>query len=167
MNTNDILLLCDYNRWANERLFEAVSVLSKEQLNKDLNSSHHSVRETLYHILLGEWLWLMRCKGISPKTVPELDEFPDLQALKSRWTSIEMDQYNFLSKISDESLQEVVEYQYLNGEEAELPLWVMIHHTVNHSTHHRGQVTTMLRQLGAPAAELDFTLFLKSKPVPA
>jgi uncharacterized damage-inducible protein DinB len=44
------------------------------------------------------------------------------------------------------------------------PLWQMLQHLVNHSTYHRGQVTTLLRQLGAGAVATDFLVFIDEQP---
>ena len=41
------------------------------------------------------------------------------------------------------------------------PLVQLMQHLVNHSTYHRGQVTTMLRQIGGEAASLDMLYFFR------
>ncbi len=163
MNTADILFQFDYNRWANARLLQAVSTLTNEQFVKELGSSYSSVRDTLTHILAAEELWLMRWKGISPKTMLDPTYFPDVRSIQAKWSEVELDQWNFVSKISDESLQELVEYQNFKNEVWEYTLWQMMHHMVNHSTYHRGQVVAMLRQLGAAPTQLDFLLFVDEK----
>src|SRR5919106_1376492 len=111
MNTADILIQFEFNRWANARLLEAVNVLTTEQFQRELGSSYLSIRDTLTHILAAAEVWLMRWKGISPKSMLDAAPFPDLKSRKSKWDEVEMDQWNFLSKISDESLVEAVEYQ--------------------------------------------------------
>ena len=165
MNTTDILVQFEFNRWANARLLEAVNALTTEQFQKELASSYSSIRDTLTHILAAEEVWLMRWKGISPKSMLDPAYFPDVKSLKSKWNEVEMDQWNFLSKISDESLVEPVEYQNFKGETWEYQLWQMIHQMVSHSTYHRGQVMTMVRQLGATPVELDFLVFIDLQKV--
>ena len=163
MNTADIQFQFEYNRWANARLLETVRALTNEQFLRELGSSYSSVRDTLTHILGAEEVWLMRWKGISPKTILDPAYFPDVRSIQSKWTEVELDQWNFVSKISDESLQEMVEYQNFKGETWEYSLWQMMYQMVNHSTYHRGQVIAMLRQLGAAPSSLDFLLFIDSK----
>lgn len=163
MNTADILFQFDYNRWANARLLEAVASLTNEQFLKELGSSYSSVRDTLTHILAAEEVWLMRWKGISPKTMLDPAYFPDVRSFKAKWGEVELDQWNFVSKISDESLQEMVEYQNFKNEVWQYTLWQMMHHMVSHSTYHRGQVVAMLRQLGAAPTQLDFLVFVDTK----
>ncbi len=58
MNKDDIQLLYEYDRWANNRVLQAVSALSDEQFTRDLGGSFRSVRDTLVHIIAGEWGWL-------------------------------------------------------------------------------------------------------------
>jgi uncharacterized damage-inducible protein DinB len=167
MNTQDILLQFEYNRWANARLLDAVAALTNEQFNRDLSSSYPSIRDTLTHLLAAEEVWLMRWKGLSPKSMLETASFPDVRSLKVKWAEVEMDQWNFLSKISDESLQEIVEYQNFKDEVWEYPLWAMIHEMVNHASYHRGQVVSMLRQVGAAPTQLDFLVFVDTKQAEA
>ncbi len=163
MNTNAIHMFTEYNRWANARLLNAVAVLTPDQYDQDLSSSYRSVRQTLFHILGAEWVWLMRWKGISPTAAPDPAEHPTFESLKEWWHGIEMDQINFLSKISDEGLQEVVFYETISGASWHHPLWQMIYHQVNHSTYHRGQLVSLLRQLGLEGVKLDFIYFANEK----
>src|SRR6186997_3058027 len=100
MNTQDILLQFEYNRWANARLLEAAASLTNDQFTRDLSSSYSSIRDTLTHLLGAEEVWLMRWKGLSPTSMLDPAGFPDVRSLKVRWAEIEIDQWNFLSKIS-------------------------------------------------------------------
>lgn len=163
MNTADILLQFDYNLWANAKLLEAAAALTDDQLTKDLGCSFSSVRDTLTHILSSEEVWLMRWKGISPKSMLDPAYFPDIRSIKTKWAEIEIDQWNFISKISDESLQELVEYQNFKDQTWEYELWQMMHQMMVHSTYHRGQVVSMLRQLGALPVQLDFLVYIDEK----
>jgi uncharacterized damage-inducible protein DinB len=58
MNKDDIRLLYEYDRWANNRVLQAVAALSDERFTRDLGGSFRSVRDTLVHIIAGEWGWL-------------------------------------------------------------------------------------------------------------
>jgi uncharacterized damage-inducible protein DinB len=72
-----------YNRWANDRMFEAVSSLTQAEFTKDLAGSHPSVRETLTHIVWAEWIWLQRWKGTSPQVVFGARDSPDVRTLRA------------------------------------------------------------------------------------
>src|SRR5262250_2225501 len=58
MNKEDIVLLYEYDRWANARIFQSLEALTVEQFTRDLGGSFGSVRDTVLHILAGEWTWL-------------------------------------------------------------------------------------------------------------
>ena len=67
MNASDVRTLYAYNRWASERMFAALEKLSDEKLSAVAISSFPSLRESVFHILAAEWLWLKRWKGDSPQ----------------------------------------------------------------------------------------------------
>lgn len=160
MNLEDIYFLLEYNCWANSRILEAASVLTPEQFSRDYATSHKSVRGTLVHILGAEWIWLMRTKGISPSNLLSVEEFPDVASLKARRAEVEQDHAKFLESLTAQSLENVISYTNTKGEQWAYPLWVIQQHMVNHSTYHRGQVITMLRQLGAEAVNTDLLVFV-------
>jgi len=159
MNEQDIKLLYQYNRWANAQMFDAVSRLTAAQFTKDLGGSHPSVQETLAHILAAEWIWLKRWQGTSPPALLDPADFPSLDALRVRWAEVERDQADFVGGVNDESLKRVIAYVNTKGETWRYPLRQMMQHVVNHSSYHRGQVATMLRQLGAEPAPTDLLLY--------
>jgi uncharacterized damage-inducible protein DinB len=159
MNPKDFQTLYQYNRWANGRVLEAVSKLTAEQFTRDLSNSFGSVRNTLTHIMGAEWVWLRRWKGTSPKSFHDPAEFPNIQTLRAKWVEIEREQIEYINSLTDESLATMITYVNFKGESWTYTLWQMLQHLVNHSTYHRGQVTTMLRQLGAAPAATDFLLF--------
>ena len=87
---DDLERLLDYNIWANHRLMRAAATLSVDDFKRDtLRASHGGVRGTLAHILSAEWIWLERWKGLSPTRHLDEGEFPDVVALRDRWTLIE------------------------------------------------------------------------------
>jgi hypothetical protein len=65
MTKDDIRLLYEYGRWANNRVLQAASSLSAEEFTRDLGGSFRSVRKMLLHIIGGEWVWLAYCKAQS------------------------------------------------------------------------------------------------------
>jgi uncharacterized damage-inducible protein DinB len=54
-----------------------------------------------------------------------------------------------LASLRPEAMERRVEYQDSRGDDQLDVLWQMLQHMVNHGTYHRGQITTMLRQLDA------------------
>jgi uncharacterized damage-inducible protein DinB len=155
----DIQELYRYNQWANDRAFEAASGLTLEEFTRDLKNSYPSVRDTLTHIVWAEWIWLQRWKGTSVQHRFDAAEFPDVYALNTRWVELKTEQRAFIESVTVERLGEVVEYVNLQGQTWRYRLWRQMYHVVNHSTYHRGQLTTMLRQLGTVPIPTDFLVF--------
>jgi uncharacterized damage-inducible protein DinB len=159
MDLADIQELYRYNQWANDRVFDRVCGLTVTDFTRDLGNSFPSVRDTLAHIVWAEWIWLQRWKGTSPRQVSDATEFPHAHALKARWVELESEQRAFLGTVTTERLRAIVAYVNLQGQSWRYPLWRQMYHVVNHSTYHRGQLTTLLRQLHAMPAATDFLVF--------
>jgi len=159
MDVERIRALYEFNRWANAELLDAVSALRPEQWTRDLKNSFPSVRNTLVHILWAEWIWLRRWKGVSPKSVFDPTEFATVDLLRTRCLEVEREQADFVTGLNEESLKAVIDYVNARGESFAYPLWQMLQHVVNHSTYHRGQITMMLRQLGATPVATDLLVF--------
>ncbi len=158
MDARDIREWYKYNQWANARMLDAVANLTPEQFTRDLRNSFSSVRDTLVHMLSAEWIWLERWRGTSPEAMLDPADFSSLDAIGPRWAEVEKKQSEFVQKVSDEGLRRIVSYTNTTGESWSYPLGEMMYHVVNHASYHRGQVTTMLRQLGAAPAATDFLL---------
>lgn len=161
MTLEDIRSLYAYNSWANHRVLDACAPLETAKFTQNLHSSFVSLRDTLRHIMLAEWLWLERWLGRSPGF--PADDFPDLASLRSRWQKIETDLSAFIQKLSAADLERIVEYKNTKGHAFSNPMWQMLQHVVNHGSYHRGQITTMLRQLGATPLPTDLIAFYREQ----
>ena len=168
MNNDYLRLLLDFHYWARDRVFAAVEPLTVEDYMRPMGNSFPSIQDTLNHVYLAEWIWHARWNGVSPTAFPT-GELPDLATLKSRWSDMEGKVRAYVDTAGDTGLNRVIEYRLLSGKESASPLWQMVVHVVNHATYHRGQVTTLLRQLGAaPAQSTDMiTYFRERLPVSA
>ena len=151
--------LYEYNYWARDRQLKACAALDEEKFLRPLGSSFASVRDTLAHLVAVEWVWLERCKGHSPtkaEAVPWAAEaFPSLAVVEQRWRDTERGWRDLLRTLTPEQLLQPLSYTNIAGKPLTYPLWQILIHLVNHQTYHRGQITTLLRQLGVPAAEVD------------
>lgn len=152
--------LYEYNYWARDRQLQACAALTPEQFLQPLGSSFSSVRDTLTHLMAVEWLWLDRWLGRSPtkretlEFAPEI--FPDLESIAEKWIPVEAGVRKYLRELSAEQLVQPLTYTNLHGEVWTYPLWRVLIHVVNHQTYHRGQITTLLRQLRVPAVSVDY-----------
>jgi len=158
-----IRLLYDYTRWADGKMLDVVSKLSPEQWTRDLGSSLKSARDTVAHIASAQWLWLSRWKGEAPRAMWPAAEFPSPAAVLDRWAPVRVELATFVAAQTEETLQKVHEYRRLNGEPMSTALGLMMLHVVNHSTYHRGQVTTLMRQLGAQPVSTDLIVYHAEK----
>jgi uncharacterized damage-inducible protein DinB len=167
MKKDDIQLLFEYDRWANNRVLQAASTLSVEEFTRDLGGSFRSMRDTLLHIVAGEWGWLTIWKEPSLSSTFVMDfwtrhsalfspnAFPDLAAVQLKWAEVEREQVEFVNHVTDESLGRMLPVR-----ETQISLAHLMQHLANHSTYHRGQVSLMMRQLAAEPLATDFAFFL-------
>ena len=167
MNKEDIQLLYQYDRWANNRTLQAASTLSSEQFTRDLGGSFRSVRDTLVHILGGEWIWLSYWKSPSHSfaILAELrtrrdalfhpDLFSSADAVRFKWVEVEKEQIEFVNGTTNDQLDKMLPFR-----DTQIRLGHLMQHMANHSTYHRGQISLMMRQLKAEPAATDFHVFL-------
>jgi len=163
MNLEDARNLQDYNSWANARTLNSVAALTPEQFARDLGSSFKSVRDTLVHVMGAEWVWLQRLQGKAPTGLPPAAEFPTLASVSDRWKDVAHAWQNYTDTLSPADLETVIRYKNTQGIESANPVWQILQHKTNHSTYHRGQITTMLRQLGAEAVSTDLIRFYRER----
>jgi uncharacterized damage-inducible protein DinB len=164
MNLHDVRTLLDYHYWARDRVLDAAGALTAEQFSRDLGSSFGSVRDTLAHIYSAEWAWYSRWHGTSPTAMLPADQFPDVATIRQLWTAHEAKMRAFLESLGEPGITRVFEYRGFGGQPGSAAFWQMLQHVVNHASYHRGQVTTLLRQLGAaPARSMDMIAFYREQ----
>jgi uncharacterized damage-inducible protein DinB len=167
MNLEDFRLLYDFNAWANNRTLDSCAALSAEQLMRDLGSSFKSVRDTLAHIYGAEWVWLERWHGRVPSGLPSAADFPDLETLRRRFAEIDRNLVDYVASLTADDLNRVLSIKTSAGTTFAQPLWQMLQHLANHGSYHRGQVATMLRQMGAKATGTDLIGFYRERAAQA
>jgi uncharacterized damage-inducible protein DinB len=164
MTFDELNSLVDYNYWARDRLLDAVAALTEEQFTREMRNSFGSVRDTIAHICDAESIWLSRWMGRQPTGFQKLDRIPDFAAALKEWAELEREMRNVLRKVGPEGVQRSIEYRDMRGAVQSDVFWQMVQHVVNHGSYHRGQVTTMLRQLGAhPPKSMDLIAYYREK----
>ena len=167
MDAAHVRMLFDYTAWANARVLDAAAALTGEQFGRDLGSSFPSVRDTLGHIAAADWIWMERWQGRSPSAPPAWHPVATLGNLHERWGEVLGAREAFLADQTDETLAQPLEYASMRGASSAQPLWQQLQHVVNHATYHRGQVTTMIRQLGGSMVSTDLVTYLRECPYDA
>jgi uncharacterized damage-inducible protein DinB len=76
---------------------------------------------------------------------------------------VEGDLMEFVNKVPQDALEQVILYTNTRGETWRYPLRQLMQHLANHSSYRRGQVTTMLRQLGAEESANRFTTVFRCR----
>ena len=160
MNIKEVRFLFDYTEWANHLTLDAVAGVSEEEMRRETGVSHGSLFGTLVHMVGAEWVWLERWRGVSPKVMWHVEDYPTLADLAARWAQVESERQAFLTGLSDFGLAREVSYTNLKGEPFSFPLVRLMQHIVNHSTLHRGQVVSVVRQLGHQPPATDLIFFL-------
>jgi uncharacterized damage-inducible protein DinB len=167
MNLNELHTLLEYHYWACDRLLEAAERLSPEQFTRNLGNSFPSIRDTLVHLYSADWIWCSRWEGESPAAMVSAENFSDVAAIRAAWTDQERRMRAVVEKLGEAGIQEPLEYRGLNGQVQVQVFWQQCQHVVNHGSYHRGQVTTMLRQLGeAPPRSMDLIAFYRQRQAP-
>jgi uncharacterized damage-inducible protein DinB len=145
-----------YDEWANARYVEVLAQLPPGALVQERISSFPSLLATFAHVVAAEWIWLRRWRGDSPRAFPDWMASPSLESLRARLAAVQEERAALLGALSDADLDRDVEYSLLNGTRRADPLGALFLHVVNHSSFHRGQLSTLLRQAGGvpPVSDL-------------
>lgn len=162
MLVSEIQQLYEYNYWATGRLVGVVGTLPVDQYTKDLGSSHGGIHGTLVHAMAAEEIWLKRWKGEATTTLRSIREIPTFDALRDSWRLIERDMKEFCGALRTQSdAERIVAYKDTRGNSHSERLDRLMQHLVNHSTYHRGQVVTMLRQSGVKPVSTDLVGYFR------
>ncbi len=156
----EIRFLFRYNKWANDRFMTAMERLNSEQFTRTITSSFPSIQETLHHLIFAEWLWLSRWKGNSPSEPPSSWDTSTFESMRRLLSDTQNDQRAFLAALSNSDLEKVVHFRRVSGEPMHAPLHHLMRHVINHATYHRGQLTTLIRQVGGNVTSTDLLGFV-------
>jgi len=163
MQTHEIILLYDYNYWANQRILQAAERVSPEQFVAPTSHTYGSLRGTLMHILSAEWIWRSRWQGDSPTAMLDPADFPTPAAIRARWDSEEQQMRAFLAALRDENLAGTVQYATTRGRPSSQILWQLMLHVVLHGMQHRSEAAAMLTDYGQSPGDIDLIVFLREQ----
>jgi len=160
----------DYTAWASQRLVQAAAALNEEELNRDFGTADGSVLGTLVHAFAADRIWLWRLAGGShPGFVNDADRH--LSVLQNDWPVLHQRWQEWARGLTDEKVREPLSYSDMKGRPWTQPIWQLVLHVVNHSTHHRGQVSGFLRSMGHTPPATDLVLYYRetmtSLPTPS
>jgi len=161
MNAQDILIIYDYNYWANKRILVASEKVTEKQFLAPANFPFGGLRGTLVHILDAEFGWRMFFKD-NNWSAPELkaEDFPTLSSVQARASQEEQAMRAYLATLSDKDMTGHKHYTNEKGEPRDRILWHCLWHVVNHGTQHRSEAAALLTDYDASPGNLDFTVYL-------
>ena len=160
MTVKDLERVYDYSYWANRKMFSVLTQLTPEQFTQNVAGSYGSVRNTLVHILSAEWGWLDRCGGPARGPALKAEDYPTVDSLIDRWTTVEAQMRSFLASLTDADLVRSIEFKLHAADRAHvMRLGDLLQHGANHGVHHRGQVALLLRVLGHAPGNFDLLIY--------
>lgn len=155
------LMMAGYNRWCNDRIYDAAARLSDDQYRADLGAFFKSVHGTLNHILVGDRVWLSRFTGTGP--IPSsLDDIlcEDQTELREARRSEDERITDYVQGLDPCDLRGMLNYRALSRpDDVSIPLQTALHHFFNHQTYHRGQVTALLTRLNGASPPIDLVYY--------
>lgn len=155
--------LLAYTVWADRIQLAAFEQVDPDDVERETGSSHRSLRGTVAHMLGAQRLWLSRFLGNPLPTLPGDSEYPSLDAVRAgfdeHWAELEF----FIASLTDEALGADIAWTNDRGEVCAQPMWQPVLHTATHDAYHRGQVTTMLRQLGYQPPSTDLATYFAGR----
>ena len=153
--------LAQYNTWMNLSIYSSCGTLSDEERKRDLHAFFGSIHRTLNHLLLTDRVQMGRFVGAdrmcsldergNPIEIRSLDQelYADFATLRRERQKTDGAIEAWASEISDEFLARDMVYNAMSAAgRYRVPMRIAVTHFFNHQTHHRGQITTLLTQLG-------------------
>jgi uncharacterized damage-inducible protein DinB len=159
----DLANLFAYGRWATGQTLASAAPLSPDELAQPVGGSFGSVQATLAHLYGADWVWLERWHGRSPTAIPTGDAAATLAELAEEWETVHDGQQAFVASLTPARLSEPLTYVNFAGKTLTYPLGETLMHAANHGTYHRGQVATLLRQLGKTPISTDYLRYLDAR----
>jgi uncharacterized damage-inducible protein DinB len=153
-------LMAEYNRWMNEKTYAACAGLSDEERKRDRGAFWRSIHSTLNHLLWGDYAWMGRFNGQSyPAPAAGQDLHDEFDRLRDAHRAMDTEILAWASSLTPAWLAEPMTWiSRIYGVTQTQPRWIQVTHLFNHQTHHRGQVHTMLTQLGIDIGPTDLTM---------
>lgn len=150
-------LMSQYSRWMNLKLYASCAQLEDSKRREDLGAFFGSIHLTLNHLLHGDRMFLSRFEGRNEEFAPLGTElFPNFEDLHRERLSTDQHIARWANDLDTQWLGEALTYKSMSdGKTRTIEHWVLVTHLFNHGTHHRGQITTLLSQLGLDVGVTD------------
>lgn len=157
MNADTFRQYYEYHFTENRKLWhKAITALSDAQFTQEVAYSHGSVRDQLLHLMETDDAWFSDLLGTRGPELAEDADPADREAMRAYGDAVEERVRGYLGELTDDMLFE----QPLQGEDADLYLWQVLLHVVNHGTDHRAQILRLLNDLGLETESQDYIFYV-------
>jgi uncharacterized damage-inducible protein DinB len=147
-----------YNAWMNENIYSCAAALSDEERKRDMGDFFGSIHLTLNHLYIVDEAWLQRfaAEPVSMTSTRE-ERFEDFDDLRHARRELDQRISSWAAQLTSESAAAPFRFKSVAYQrDLVFPGWAVVVQMFNHQTHHRGQVTTLLKQLGKDPGITDF-----------
>jgi uncharacterized damage-inducible protein DinB len=158
MDTQALVLQLRYSAWATRRVLESTAALIPAELSRDLGNSYGGVHGTLKHIYQADSIWFDRLMGAPTSDLSKYEPSSGF----SEWIPLLDGYVKWAEQLNAADWDRIVSYRNVKGESLQTPVWQIVLHLVNHASYHRGQVTTLLRQIGRAPVGTDLIAYYRS-----
>ena len=147
-----------YNRWMNQKVYDCAARLTDDERKRDLGAFFGSLHGTLNHLLLGDRNWMQRFHGQPVTSVSLREELhADFDSLRAARDEMDDAIATWAAGLSETFADTPFRFRGVGvAHEHTIPGWAAALHIFNHQTHHRGQATVLLKQLGQDPGITDF-----------
>jgi uncharacterized damage-inducible protein DinB len=143
--------LMGYINWADSVTISWLTQLTDEQWNQTAVSSFGSIKETAIHIVSAKKIWVDIWKNVPEKVYLSQVFNGTKSELIAIWKETSVELQHFIESFPYERYSQEITVIKPNAEVSIMEFRKTFPHMVNHSTYHRGQLVTLLRQAGFSA----------------
>lgn len=143
-------LMAEYNKWMDGKLYEVCNGIPDADRKRDMGAFFKSIHGTLNHIYYGDLAWIERLRDgkFTPRKIGT-DLFDNFDELRAAQEKMDIGILEWARTLTPEYLNSKYDYtSNVSGFKRTLPRWILVTHMFNHQTHHRGQLTTLIKQFG-------------------
>ena len=141
-------VMATYNQWMNQKLYDLCADIPNLERKSDRGAFFKSIHGTLNHILIADSIWLGRFTQQPFTAQLDRELYTDFSELRTQRERLDLTIIDWAQDLTPDWLNTDLTYTNNSGITRTLPHWVFVTHMFNHQTHHRGQLTTLLNQLG-------------------
>jgi len=142
-------LMATYNQWMNRKLYAVCAEIPDQRRREDLGAFFKSIHGTLNHLLFGDMAWMGRFKGWPRRHEIGEEIYADFDELRAAREEMDETILEWVNGLTGDWLDEPLEWvSGMDGRTRRIPRRILVIHMFNHQTHHRGQLTTLIKQLG-------------------